>query len=113
MRILARVYDAHLPADVVSAPTVRAGCEHSYHQYVVRSRRRDALREHLQREDIATAVHYPQPVHLQPAYRGRLRQIGSLHATEQACREIVSLPMYPQLPVVDVERVCAAVARAR
>jgi dTDP-4-amino-4,6-dideoxygalactose transaminase len=112
-RALARVYDAQLPADVVSVPTVKAGCEHSYHQYVVRSSRRDALRDHLQREGIATAIHYPQPVHSQPAYRGRLRQIGSLQATEQACNEIVSLPMYPQLPVADVERVCAAVAKAR
>jgi dTDP-4-amino-4,6-dideoxygalactose transaminase len=112
-RALARVYDSELPADVVATPTVRRDCEHSYHQYVVRSRQRDGLREHLQRAGIATAIHYPQPVHLQPAYRGRLLQIGGLDATEQACREIVSLPIYPQLAVADVERVCAAVAKAR
>ncbi len=108
-RAAARLYDERLPREVVSPPAVRAGAAHCYHQYVVRCRGRDALRAHLQREGIATAIHYPQPVHLQPAYRGRIAIVGDLSVSERVCREIVSLPMYPQLPAGAVESVCDAV----
>src|SRR5262249_43226286 len=97
-RALAKIYDERLGSTGLTVPAVRPDNEHCYHQYVIRSRHRDALREHLRRSDIATAIHYPQPVHLQPAYRGRITAVGSLAVTEQVCREILSLPIYPQLP---------------
>ncbi len=82
-----------------------------YHLFVVRSPHRDALRAFLARHDIAALVHYPVAIHLQPAYRGRLPGEHDLMETEQAAAEVLSLPMYPDLPEVDVDRVIAAVRR--
>jgi len=82
---------------------------------VVRADDRNALQQHLQREGIGTAIHYPVPVHLQPAYRGRLGDEGSFPVAEQAAAEILSLPLYPELKesqvrrVVDVIQQCPAV----
>jgi dTDP-4-amino-4,6-dideoxygalactose transaminase len=56
---------------------------------------------------VGTLVHYPVPVHLQPAYRGRVRCAGELRHTEQAAREVLSLPMYPQLGANAVRQVAA------
>ena len=108
-RAVARLYDERLPREGLSTPAVSAGAEHCYHQYVVRCSGRDALRAHLQEQGIGTAVHYPQPVHLQPAYRGRATLAGPLPVAERVCGEILSLPMYPQLPLSEVGRVCDAV----
>ena len=107
-RGIARRFDADLPADVVAVPRVREGYDHAYHQYVVRCGDREGLRQHLQRHEIATAIHYPQPVHMQPAYRDRVTLAGPLTITERVCREIISLPIYPQLSSEDVDLVCAA-----
>jgi dTDP-4-amino-4,6-dideoxygalactose transaminase len=65
------------------------------------------LKERLREGGIGTLIHYPVPVHLQPAYRNRV-MIGSggLSETEQAAREILSLPMFPQLTDEQVARVC-------
>jgi len=111
-RAIANLYDDRLPKGVVAFPTVKPDHEHAYHQYVVRSQQRDALRKLLESDGIATAVHYPQPVHLQPAYRGRITLAGSLAVTERICQEIISLPMYAQLPLTDVARVCATLSEA-
>ncbi len=83
---------------VLGAPTVRAGCSHVFHQYVIRSPRRDALMEFLKSRGVPTAIHYPQPVHTQPAYAGRVAVgAGGLAASERACREVLSLPMHAYL----------------
>ena len=79
-------------------PSVRAGCEHVFHQYVIRSPRRDALAEFLKARGVPTAIHYPQPVHTQPAYAGRIAiGVGGLAESERACREVLSLPMHAYL----------------
>lgn len=84
-----------------------------FHQYVVRTPKRDALRLALERRGVSTAIHYPVPVHLQPAYRGRVALGPSgLERTEQAAREVLSLPMYAQLSDSQVERVITAVCEA-
>jgi dTDP-4-amino-4,6-dideoxygalactose transaminase len=67
------------------------------------------LMSHLRERGIGTAIHYPVPIHLQPAYRGRLGEVGSLPETERAAREIVSLPMYPELSEDDVRTVARAI----
>lgn len=87
--------------------------EHVYHQYVVRMPHREDLRRFLAGHDIGTAVHYPVPVHLQPAYMDRKRTPvtgGSLPVTERAASDVLSLPMYPQLGEAAVREVCAAIA---
>jgi dTDP-4-amino-4,6-dideoxygalactose transaminase len=69
---------------------------------------RDRLREHLRAARIGTGVHYPAPVHLQPAYRKIAVSPSGLAETERCGREILSLPMYPQLENAAIERVAAA-----
>ncbi len=106
---IAARYEAGLAGTAVRPPRVRPGATHVYHLYVVRSARREELRAFLARQGVGTAVHYPVPVHLQPAYRGRVRVVGSLAGTERAAREVLSLPMYPELTDGEVEAVIAAV----
>ncbi|HYO07474.1 MAG TPA: DegT/DnrJ/EryC1/StrS family aminotransferase [Tepidisphaeraceae bacterium] len=108
-RAVATAYDAALAGSNVHAPPCRGDVEHVYHQYVVRAPERDALQAFLKQRGIGTAVHYPQPVHLQPAYRDRaLAAPGGLPHTERACREILSLPMHPHLSADAAARVCDA-----
>jgi dTDP-4-amino-4,6-dideoxygalactose transaminase len=79
---------------------------------VIRTANRDRLREHLRRTGIGTGIHYPLPVHLHPAYRGRIAAGPSgLCASEKAAREILSLPVYPQLADEAVERVVVEIRR--
>jgi len=81
-----------------------------YHLFVVRVPRRDELRAHLEACGVATAIHYPIPVHLQPAYRELGYSVGNFPITERLTREIVSLPMHPFLTRGDVEHVAATIA---
>jgi dTDP-4-amino-4,6-dideoxygalactose transaminase len=83
-----------------------------YHLFVARSRRRHALIERLARRGIQALVHYPVPVHLQPAYAGRLGAAGTLPVTERAAHEVVSLPMYPELADDQVRAVAEALREA-
>jgi len=71
------------------------------------------MRETLSKQGIGTGIHYPAPVHLQPAYAGRIAAGPSgLGHSERAAKEVLSLPMYPELPPPNVERVIAALARS-
>lgn len=92
----------------VEKPVTRASAEHVFHLYVVRSARRDALKAYLEKNGVQALIHYPVPVHQQPAYSGRLRG-AALPETERAAREILSLPIYPELSPSDVDRVVQAV----
>jgi dTDP-4-amino-4,6-dideoxygalactose transaminase len=110
-RDLARLYNRALAGGRVEPPAARREVYHVYHQYVVRTRQRDALRSHLQEAGIGTAILYPVPVHLQPGYRDRVRiGPGGLAQTERLCGEILSLPLYPELPEGDARRVAREVA---
>ena len=106
-RDIAATYSAELAACCLGLPGVAAWAEHVFHLYVVRSKERPNLLRFLKNKGIGAAVHYPQPVHLQPAYRNRLPLApNGLPATESIMDEIVSLPMFPQLKSTDVKRVC-------
>lgn len=104
---IAHLYDSALGNSKFRTPFVHPAANHVYHQYVIRSPQRDRLRVWLQACEVVTLIHYAQPVHLQPAYLGRLLTAPSLAHTEQAVGEILSLPMFPQLADSDVERVVA------
>lgn len=115
-RAIAAAYDTALAGTAIRPPARRAGAESVFHQYVIRVPGdfggRDALAARLRAEGIATNVHYPMPIHLQPAYRGRIALGPSAcRATELAAGEILSLPMFPQLTDVQVEAVCTALRR--
>jgi dTDP-4-amino-4,6-dideoxygalactose transaminase len=109
---IAACYDAGLAGLPVKLPTRRSNTTHVFHQYVIRTPKRDRLREHLRQAAIGTGIHYPLPVHLHPAYRGRV-PVGptGLCKSEVAAREILSLPMYPQLGDEAVDRVIAEIRR--
>ena len=93
----------------IALPHRRAYATHVFHQYVLCSARRDALQAALKARGIGTNVHYPVPVHLQPAYRGRIAiGPGGLGESERAAREVLSLPIYPELGDAEVARVIAA-----
>jgi dTDP-4-amino-4,6-dideoxygalactose transaminase len=106
---IAARYTAGLDDTPLSLPIVAKGVTHAWHQYVVQCGARDDLRSALERTNIGTAVHYPAPVHLQPAYRGRIVCSGELAHTERAAGRILSLPMYPQLTDAQVDRVIDAI----
>jgi dTDP-4-amino-4,6-dideoxygalactose transaminase len=109
---IAARYDVGLAGLPLALPARRGGATHVFHQYVVRTPKRDRLREHLRQAAIGTGIHYPLPVHLHPAYRGRV-PVGptGLCRSEAAAREILSLPMYPQLSDAAVDRVIAEIRR--
>ncbi|MBI2861542.1 MAG: DegT/DnrJ/EryC1/StrS family aminotransferase [Chloroflexi bacterium] len=109
-RELARLYDSHLDGFGVLAPQEMAyGC-HAYHLYVVRCSQRDRLRAYLAARGIDTLVHYLVPVHLQPAYSELKLPQGSFPAAEAAAREVLSLPLYPELEPEEAEVVAKALS---
>lgn len=83
-----------------------------WHLFVVHHPARDAIRARLAEAGIATGIHYPVPLHLQPAYRALGHAAGDFPVAERLAATCLSLPMYPELAEADVERVAAAVRRA-
>ena len=110
-RELAQSYDKLLAHTDLVLPQICAEVEHVYHQYVVRSSQRDALRAYLRQVGIGTLIHYPVPVHLQPAYQNRLPKMASLQQTEDLARQILSLPMFPHLNESEIEQVSVEITR--
>jgi len=104
---IAAAYDAALADTPIAAPVRRADAGHVYHQYVLRVPNRTALMARLRAEGVATAIHYPAPVHLQPAYRGRTPMgPAGCAETARAASEVMSLPMFPELTDAQVAHVC-------
>ena len=90
-------------------PREMAYARHVYHIYAVRSADRCALQRTLQSHGVQTGIHYPIPVHLQEGYRDLGYVAGDFPHSEQAAREVLSLPMYPELSNNKIEFVSAAV----
>ncbi len=107
-RAAARAYTGLLGGTDVATPVESDDVRHVYHLYVVRSPRRDALQEHLRREGIGASIHYPLPLHRQPAYT-RLGISGTFPQTDRAASEVLSLPMYPELTKDQIHRVAERV----
>ncbi|MFJ6195497.1 DegT/DnrJ/EryC1/StrS family aminotransferase [Micromonospora sp. NPDC092111] len=93
--------------DGVVTPSVRPGVVHVYHQYVIRHRNRDAVRQRLADVRIEAGIHYPTSLHRSSAYD----QPADLPHTEQAAAEVLSLPVHPYLTPPDLARIVAAVIR--
>ena len=108
-RSLASRYLDRLGGSSLTLPSIAEEETHAMHLFVVESDNRDALLTHLRERGIGTAVHYPLPVHLQAAYRGRLRGADDLPVTETLGQRVLSLPLYPELPAEAVERTCKAI----
>jgi dTDP-4-amino-4,6-dideoxygalactose transaminase len=98
---------AELPIEIGST---RDNCEPVYHLFVCELQNRDKFRLHLAECGVQTGIHYPVPIHLQTAYLGRLKQ-GLLERTEAVSKNVVSLPMFPELSDSDVAFVVDAIRR--
>jgi dTDP-4-amino-4,6-dideoxygalactose transaminase len=108
-RAVAAIYDAELSGTALQLPAPTPGARHVYHQYVIRSARRDELRRALAATSVDTAVLYPVPVHEQPAYRNKVFHTSPLTVSEQSARELLCLPMHPWLAHDEVTRICGAI----
>ncbi len=107
---LALLYNELLADIGLTLPEVRSGMNHVYHQYVVRLLQRDELQNYLRNTGIGTNIHYPVPIHLQPAYRD-IPFVTPLPWTEQIARQILSLPMFPQLRDDQIRHVGECIVR--
>ena len=99
-RKIAEIYD-QLNCYKFITPVRRENTDHVFHLYVCRLKNRDELLDFLKKRGIFAGIHYAIPIHLQPAYIDNLEQGSSMDITEQIASEIISLPMYPELPIKD------------
>jgi dTDP-4-amino-4,6-dideoxygalactose transaminase len=99
---------SHLPLEL---PEETPGTRHAFHLYVVRTPQRDGLLEHLKNDGIMAGIHYPLPLHRQPAYLNRGYGTLSLPIAERAAREVLSLPLYPELDQSLAESVASSIER--
>ena len=108
-RTIADTYTKRLAGSSLVLPRVSAGGTHVFHQYVVRSLSRETLRKYLTDAGIGTLIHYPVPLHKQAAYAARIPCPVSLAQTDRTAREVLSLPMFPELTDAQVCAVVSAV----
>ena len=105
----ARMYHESLGDLGIELPVEAANCKHIYHQFTVRSKNRDELKNHLKARDIDTGVFYPGPLHLEEAYRYLGCVEGDFPEAERACREVLSLPVFPELSSDQLRHVASSV----
>lgn len=108
-RAHARLYTDLLKDTQAILPTEKPGSRHVYHLYVIRVPDRDRLLNHLQENGVAVGIHYPVPLHRQPAYLSQGYDKLLLPNTERVASEILSLPMYPELTEEQIVHVATAV----
>jgi dTDP-4-amino-4,6-dideoxygalactose transaminase len=106
---ISAIYDMRLGEAGLITPLKRSYSTHVYHLYVVRSKKGDALRQYLHEKQIMTGIHYPVPVHLQRAYKRRLKGHDTLQLTECVANQVLSLPMYPELAVSEAHKIIRAI----
>jgi dTDP-4-amino-4,6-dideoxygalactose transaminase len=90
------LYD-ELLAPPVRTPVILPGNESVFNQYVIRAPRRDELQQHLSRQGVGSAIYYPVPLHLQECFASLGGRPGDFPVAEQACQEVLALPVYPEL----------------
>ena len=110
-RALAAEYDRLLDDAGVVRPRVRADVRHVYCLYTIQVEERERVQKNLEDSGIQTAVHYPLPIHLMPAYADPRYKAGDFPVAEACARRVLSLPLYPQMPKYQVERVVDKIIR--
>jgi dTDP-4-amino-4,6-dideoxygalactose transaminase len=108
----AALYDRLFEGTKVKRPTIDAGNWSIYNQYVIRVANRDAVKQRLQERSIGTAVYYPLGLHLQECFKDLGYRDGELPETERACREVLALPIYPELSEGQIRHVAGEVTAA-
>lgn len=94
----------------IQCPVVKENCNHSFHQYTIRTQNRDELSEYLKQQGIGTGIYYPLPIHRQPYFK-ELGYNDSLLVTEKASREVLSLPVHPGVTDEDIDTICNAIIK--
>ena len=107
--LLAKMYDELLKGTSLKTPEVGPLTSHVFHLYVVRSKKRDELLNFLKEKEIYAGIHYPVPIHLLPAFKDLGYKEGDFPVAEQAAKEILSLPIYPELTERSVSFVVDAI----
>ncbi len=92
----------------VSAPGIKTGCTHVFHQYTIRAEKRDELASFLREKEIGTGIHYPMPIHKQPLYL-ELGYEDPLPVSEKAAEEVLSLPVHPGVTENDTQKIIEAI----
>jgi dTDP-4-amino-4,6-dideoxygalactose transaminase len=105
----ARIYNDLLKDSGLRLPVEREGCKHIYYSYVIALEGRDELQKHLKEQGIETAVYYPIPLHLITIYKNLGYREGDFPRAERAAREVLSLPMFPELKREEIEFICEAI----
>jgi dTDP-4-amino-4,6-dideoxygalactose transaminase len=94
---------------LVELPKAREGARHVYHLFVIQTPNRDRVQEYLQQKEISTGLHYPIPLHLQPCFAYLGYKEGAFPRAEKSAKQILSLPMYPELTKEQVEFVAQSI----
>jgi UDP-N-acetyl-3-dehydro-alpha-D-glucosamine 3-aminotranferase len=110
-RRAAHQYQIRLRKAPLLLPVEDTRGKHVYHQFTIRSERRDAIREALTKDGIAASIFYPIPLHRQPAYESSNTSL-SLPESEKAAKTVLSLPMNPLLDEASIERICVRIREA-
>ncbi len=109
----AQLYSKYLNAPGIHTPSEQNGTKHVFHQYTIRVKNRDKVKQKLDAGGITSSmIYYPVPLHVQTAYKDLGMKPGSLPASEQAALEVLSLPMYPELTEEQIKKVAEAVKQA-
>ena len=96
-REIAGKYRSHLENSPCRLPPALPFTKHVYHLFVIRTKKRDLLKNYLEKKGIATGIHYPVPIHLVPSFKSLGYKEGDFPESEKAAKEILSLPMFPEL----------------
>jgi len=110
-KVAARYREKLAGAKGIELPAEHDRGRHVYHQFTIRAERRDAIKDALAREGIASSIFYPIPLHQQPVYQDLARGV-SMPVSERIAKSVLSLPINPQLDDASIERICAAVRAA-
>jgi dTDP-4-amino-4,6-dideoxygalactose transaminase len=105
-RDIAEIYNQALLQNIkITLPLIRSGCDHVFHQYAISSEKRNELQKFLTQNGVGTLIHYPVPIHLQPAYKNKIKCSGNLKETEKLADSVLSLPIYPELTNTDISKI--------
>lgn len=110
-RQIAHEYQERIIHPDISVPKEASWAKSCYHLFIIRCSQRDLLKQYLEKEGIATLIHYPIPVHLQEAYQNDVRSSVTLACSELLVKEILSIPLYPELEKAEVDYIIQALNR--
>lgn len=104
-RQIAQFYKTNLIGSQIGLPKIRSKAESVFHLFVIEVNKRNQLMKYLSNEGIQAGIHYSLPIHMQPAYKDRIKIANDMSVTETLANRIISLPIYPELSMQDAEKI--------